>query len=174
MTLQKKTKEPPYPPFLKRYTPFLWFLWLQRERKKKQNRRGQWGKMLWLWLSTDRKGKPGGVPPILMVQIYQRIDEDWTILTTTSQRSNKSFINENKSMRKDGKRLWIDGARTIKWPPSLGLYKHRPLFTSLGGDCRRWSRHHTNMQQRHGTGAVFCGIKENLIPLIHSKFYPIS
>ena len=129
MTLQKKTKEPPYPPFLKRYTPFLWFLWLQRERKKKQNRRGQWGKMLWLWLSTDRKGKPGGVPPILMVQIYQRIDEDWTILTTTSQRSNKSFINENKSMRKDGKRLWIDGARTSD--PPLSAFTNTDRYLHL-------------------------------------------
>ena len=129
MTLQKKTKEPPYPPFLKRYTPFLWFLWLQRERKKKQNRRGQWGKMLWLWLSTDRKGKPGGVPPILMVQIYQRIDDDWTILTTTSQRSNKSFINENKSMRKDGKRLWIDGARTSD--PPLSAFTNTDRYLHL-------------------------------------------
>ena len=79
--------------------------------------------------STDRKGKPGGVPPILMVQIYQRIDDDWTILTTTSQRSNKSVINENKSMRKDGKRLWIDGARTSD--PPLSAFTNTDRYLHL-------------------------------------------
>ena len=70
--------------------------------------------------STDRKGKPGGVPLLWWSKFINGLT---TISTTTSQRSNKSAMMKRNQCENTGN--VFDSMERAQVPPSLGPYKYR-------------------------------------------------